>query len=99
MFKKDKEGKVNQACSHVIPQIAHVYVRSFTIDEGSFIFVSGLAADEYNTQPPAILVYDSDNFEKTAEYPVPESISGMVEISHIGGFYYATVSTDLYGNQ
>ena len=99
MFKKDKEGRVYKAGSHVFSEIAHVYVRSFTIDEESIIFVSGLAADEYNTQSPAILVYDFDNFEKTAEYPVPEEIAGMVEIAHIGNYYYATVSTDLYGSQ
>ena len=98
-FKHDRDGKIVRGEVHTFEELKHLYVRSFTIDGDSILFVSGLAADADNTQPPAILEYDLETFEKRAEYPVPDSLAGMVEIAKSGKYYYITVSTDINGDQ
>lgn len=98
-FTKDKKGKIVHSGTHVFEELKHLYVRSFTIEDDSIMFVSGLATDAENTQPPAILIYDLKTFAKTGEYPVPDSLAGMVEIAKSGSYYYLTVSTDINGDQ
>ena len=41
-----------------------------------------------------ISVVDINTFKILQEYPVPDSLSGMVQISPIGNYFYLTVSTD-----
>ena len=73
-----------------------VYVRSFTMIEDEFYFVSG-----HNNQKilKATINNSGDGFEITAEYPVADQIAGMVQLIKIGKFYYITVSTDNQENQ
>lgn len=73
-----------------------VYVRSFTMIEDEFYFVSG-----HNNQKilKATIDNSGDGFEITAEYPVAKQIAGMVQLIKIGKFYYITVSTDNQENQ
>nr|MCR4588212.1 hypothetical protein [Lachnospiraceae bacterium] len=67
-----------------------IYIRSFYIEGDSIYLISGNAV---------ITVVNKDTFEVTETIPVPESISGMANLIHIGSYYYITVSTDLAGNQ
>lgn len=73
-----------------------VYVRSFSIIEDEFYFVSG-----HNNQKilKAVINNSGDGFEILAEYPVADQIAGMVQLIKIGKFYYITVSTDNQENQ
>lgn len=73
-----------------------VYVRSFTVIEDEFYFVSG-----HNNQKilKAVIDDSGDGFEILAEYPVADQIAGMVQLIKIGKFYYITVSTDNQENQ
>lgn len=73
-----------------------VYVRSFSIIEDEFYFVSG-----HNNQKilKAVINNRGDGFEILAEYPVADQIAGMVQLIKIGKFYYITVSTDNQENQ
>lgn len=73
-----------------------VYVRSFSIIENEFYFVSG-----HNNQKilKAVINNSGDGFEILAEYPVADQIAGMVQLIKIGKFYYITVSTDNQENQ
>jgi len=68
-----------------------IYVRSFTIAGERIIFPSG--------NNGYITIADKNTFEVVARYPVPEQISGMVQIMPIGSYYYITVSTDLNYDQ
>ncbi|MDY2698529.1 MAG: hypothetical protein SOV61_03190 [Lachnospiraceae bacterium] len=73
-----------------IPSLAGVYVRSFTIIEDDIYFVSGNSS---------IIKADLYSFEIEKEYPVPDQIAGMIQLTKIEDYYYITVSTDITGNQ
>lgn len=73
-----------------IPSLDGIYVRSFTIMEDDVYFVSGNSS---------IIRADLDSFEVKNEYPVPDEIAGMIQLTYIDGYYYITVSTDKAGNQ
>lgn len=73
-----------------IPSLNDTYVRSFTIVEDSIFFVSGNSS---------IIEADLYSFEVKKEYPVPESMSGMIQLTPIGDYYYITISTDITGDQ
>lgn len=73
-----------------IPSLNGVYVRSFTIIEDRIYFVSGNSS---------IIEADLYTFEAQKEYPVPDQISGMIQLTPIDNYYYITVSTDGSGNQ
>lgn len=73
-----------------IPSLNGVYVRSFTIVEDRIYFVSGNAS---------IIEADLYSFKVLKEYPVPDALAGMVQLTPIGDEYYITVSTDNTGNQ
>lgn len=73
-----------------IPSLNGSYVRSFTIIEDEIYFVSGNSS---------ILCADLDSFQVKQEYPVPDEIAGMIQLSFIDGYYYITVSTDKAGDQ
>ncbi len=73
-----------------IPALKGVYVRSFTIIGNEITFVSGNSA---------VMKADLETFRILAEYPVPDHLAGMVQITKIEDYYYITVSTDAAGNQ
>lgn len=73
-----------------IPSLEGIYVRSFTIVEDRIYFVSGNAS---------IIEADLYSFKILKEYPVPDALAGMVQLTPIGDEYYITVSTDHTGNQ
>lgn len=73
-----------------IPQLEGVYVRSFTILGDEIYFVSGNSA---------ILRGRLSDFTILEEYPVPDSIAGMIQLTKIGSMFYITVSTDKNGSQ
>lgn len=79
-----------------IEELYGVYVRSFTLAEDGFYFVSG-----HNNQRiiKAAVNGAGDAFEIVESYEVPDAIAGMVQLTKIQGYYYITVSTDNQENQ
>lgn len=75
-----------------IPSLSEVYVRSFTIMDDSIYFVAGIGNS-------SIIEADLATFKIKKEYPVPDEIAGMVQLTQIDDYYYITVSTDMAGNQ
>lgn len=73
-----------------IESLKGVYVRSFTIIGDEIYFVSG---------NNAILRADLKTFQILEEYPVPDQLAGMIQITLIEDYYYITISTDAAGNQ
>lgn len=73
-----------------IDMLENVYVRSFTILNDDIYFVSGNAS---------IIRADLDTFTIWETYPVPDSMSGMIQLTKIQDYFYLTVSTDITGNQ
>jgi hypothetical protein len=69
-----------------ISELSDCYVRSFTISGDVILFPS--------VERSSILMVDKNTFEVLNEYPVPDNISGMVQISIIDGYFFVTVSTD-----
>lgn len=73
-----------------IPSLAGIYVRSFTIIDDNIYFVSGNST---------IIEAKLSTFEIKKEYPVPNELTGMVQLTPIEDYYYITISTDITGNQ
>ncbi len=73
-----------------LPSLKGVYVRSFTIVEDRIYFVSGNSS---------IIEADLYTFEIQEEYPVPDELAGMIQLTPIGDYFYITISTDITGNQ
>lgn len=73
-----------------IPSLKDIYVRSFAIMGSDIYFVSGNSS---------IIRADLDTFRILEEYPVPDQLAGMIQITRIEDYYYITVSTDAAGNQ
>lgn len=86
--KDDSRVYLTQILS--IPSLDGVYVRSFTIVEDRIYFVSGNSS---------IIEADLYTFEIKKEYPVPDSLSGMIQLTPIDDYFYITISTDASGNQ
>lgn len=74
-----------------IPELNGKYVRSFTIEDGRIYFPC--------VPDSAIVAADQETFSIEAVYPVPEKISGMVQLIKIQNYYYLTVSTDINYNK
>jgi hypothetical protein len=74
-----------------IPNASDCYIRSFTIADNVILFPM--------IERSSIVMVDIDSFEVIEEYTVPYNLSGMVQISVIGNYFYLTVSTDRYYNQ
>lgn len=92
IFKTDP--LINKVCLKEIRHISELenhYVRSFTMMDDYIMFPSG--SNMY-----AMLV-KKDTFEVVERYPVHEDISGMAQIFKIGNYWYASISTNYYGNQ
>ena len=73
-----------------IDSLDNVYVRSFTILGNDIYFVSGNAS---------IIRADLKTFKIQETYPVPDSMSGMIQLTIIQDYFYLTISTDITGNQ
>ena len=73
-----------------IDSLDNVYVRSFTILGNDIYFVSGNAS---------IIRADLKTFKIRETYPVPDSMSGMIQLTKIQDYFYLTISTDITGNQ
>ncbi len=86
--KNDSRMYLTQVLS--IPSLKGIYVRSFTIVEDRIYFVSGNSS---------IIEADLYSFEIKKEYPVPDELAGMIQLTPIGDYYYITISTDITGNQ
>ncbi|NDO48040.1 hypothetical protein FMM75_00960 [Lachnospiraceae bacterium MD335] len=69
-----------------IPELSGCYVRSFTILGDTILFPA--------VERSSILMVDKKTFEVLEEYPVPDCMAGMVQISLIDGFFFITISTD-----
>lgn len=80
------------AGEHSIDSLYGVYVRSFTIDnnEKCIYFVSGNSS---------IIKADLSDMKIKKEYPVPDKMAGMVQITPIDDQFYITISTDSAMNQ
>ena len=87
--KKDDPGMYLKEIRS-IPELDKVYVRSFTIIGDEIYFVSGNGS---------IIKADKKSFKILAQYPVPSSMAGMVQITKIEDKFYITVSTDDKWNQ
>ena len=91
LFRREKDSsRVFLSEIRRIPSLNGSYVRSFTIMDDDIYFVSGNAS---------IIKADVDSFRIEEEYPVPDAIAGMVQLTWIDGFFYLTVSTDKQGSQ
>ena len=73
-----------------IPSLNGIYVRSFTIEGDTIYFVSGNSS---------IIEADLDTFRIKKEYPVPDNMAGMVQLTFIRDYCYLTISTDVTGSQ
>lgn len=69
-----------------IPELDGCYVRSFTISENIILFPA--------VERSSIIMADKYTFEILNEYPVPEYLAGMVQISIVDDYFFITVSTD-----
>ena len=69
-----------------IPELSGCYARSFTILGDTILFPA--------VERSSILMVDKKTFEILEEYPVPDCMAGMVQVSIVDGFYFITVSTD-----
>ena len=91
LFKREKD--TSRVFLHKVlqlPALDGYYVRSFTIMGNDIYFVSGNSS---------IIRADLHSFRILEEYPVPDAIAGMVQLTLIDGYYYITVSTDKAGSQ
>ncbi len=75
-----------------VPALSNVYVRSFTIVGDTVYFVAGIGNS-------SVIEADLSTFRVKKEYPVPDEIAGMVQLTPIEDYFYITVSTDASGNQ
>ena len=73
-----------------IPVLTNCYVRSFTILEDVILFPA--------VERSSILMVDKNSFAVINEYPVPNHMAGMVQISIVDNNFLVTVSTDLQYN-
>lgn len=73
-----------------IESLDQIYVRSFTIIGNDIYFVSGNSS---------ILRADLGSFEIKDTYPVPDTMTGMIQLTLIQDYFYITISTDHTGNQ
>lgn len=87
---KEKEKDTNKELVLVqiraIPELSGCYARSFTILGDVILFPA--------VERSSIIMADKDTFEIIKEYPVPEAIAGMVQVSIVDGYFFITVSTD-----
>ena len=79
-----------------IERLNSTYVRSFTIVGDLIYFVSGVTG---TTTTASILCCDLSTLDVLAEYAVPDTMAGMVQITPIDDYFYITISTDATGSQ
>jgi len=79
-----------------IEKLNGTYVRSFTIVGDYIYFVSGISSTGI---APTILCCDLSTLNILAEYAVPDTMAGMVQLTPIDDYFYITISTDITGSQ
>ena len=79
-----------------IESLNGTYVRSFTIVGDYIYFVSGVSSTGL---APTILCCELETLNVLAEYSVPDSLAGMIQITPIQDYFYITISTDITGSQ
>jgi hypothetical protein len=86
---KRVNGSKNVALTEIrdIPYAKNCYIRSFTISGDIILFPV--------VERSSIMLVDINSFDVLGEYSVPYNLSGMVQISIIGNYFYLTVSTDI----
>lgn len=91
LYKRTPETKlITLQEVKTVSELNNCYVRSFTILGDVILFPS--------VERSSILMVDKKTFEVLNEYPIPDSISGMVQISIIDGYFFVTISTDRHYN-
>lgn len=88
--KQENRTVVGLVDKKSVPELMDVYVRSFTLDGDDLYLVSGNAF---------VIRLDKHSFEIKDHFPVPNELTGMVQLSHIQDYFYITISTDRTGNQ
>lgn len=73
-----------------IPELNGCYVRSFTLLGDVILFPA--------VERSSIVAVDKRTFAIVGEYPVPEAMAGMVQVSVVDGYFFVTVSTDRWYN-
>lgn len=89
MYLYQKEADTNFLSLQAIfsiPELTDCYVRSFTITGDVILFPA--------VERSSIILVDKKTFEVLNEYPVPDCMAGMVQISIVDGSFFITVSTD-----
>ena len=89
MYLYEKEPKTQLVTLReikTIPELSNCYVRSFTILGDVILFPA--------VERSSILMADKYTFEIINEYPVPDCMAGMVQVSMVDGCFFVTVSTD-----
>lgn len=95
---------------HKFEEMQDTYVRSFTVNGGSMWFVSGVSLglvegdrkQERLGYKSRILQYSMPDLKLVREYPVPDEITGMVQLlpdPDKDGAWYFSVSTDRGNDQ
>lgn len=69
-----------------VPELDGCYVRSFTLLGDVILFPA--------VERSSIVMVKKDTFEIINEYPVPDAIAGMVQVSIVDDYFFITVSTD-----
>ncbi len=93
IFKRDeRDNRIYLVRVKTVSALKDIYVRSFSMIDDEIYFVSGIGH-------PYITVVDKDSFLVRREIPVMDRLTGMIQISRIGKYYYLTVSTDAAGSQ
>lgn len=91
LYKKIPETKlISLQEIKTIPELSNCYVRSFTILGDVILFPA--------VERSSILMVDKNSFEIINEYPVPNHMAGMVQVSIVDGRFLITVSTDIQYN-
>ena len=91
VFERDRiSNDVYLSRTMRLEEVNGIYIRSFTIIDDKILLVSG------NRQILEVGIHD---LQVTARYPVPDEITGMIQIFPVSGGYYITVSTDADYNQ
>ena len=80
----------------VISCLDGIYVRSFSIIDGDIYFVSGVSDSAPDSK---ILKCNLETLEIEKEYPVPDELAGMVQLTKAGKGFLITISTDKSGAQ
>ena len=89
-------NRVYMTDKRVISCLDGIYVRSFSIIDGDIYFVSGVSDSAPDSK---ILKCNLETLEIEKEYPVPDELAGMVQLTKADKGFLITISTDKSGAQ